>query len=74
MTESGGKVDFQLYRYIPSVAAAVIFIVLFVLTTLYHIYQLTKSRSWYFIAFVLGGICKSLSVSCPASPVREISY
>ncbi|KAK4863036.1 hypothetical protein LT330_010618 [Penicillium expansum] len=56
MTESGGKVDFQLYRYIPSVAAAVIFIVLFVLTTLYHIYQLTKSRSWYFIAFVLGGI------------------
>lgn len=61
MSDSEEYVDFQLYRYEPSVAAAVIFVVLFVLTTLWHLYQLIKSRSWYFIAFVLGGICEFFS-------------
>ncbi|CAG7999982.1 unnamed protein product [Penicillium salamii] len=56
MSDSEGHIDFQLYRYTPSLPAAVIFIVLFVLTAAYHIYQLVKCRAWYFIAFVLGGI------------------
>jgi hypothetical protein len=60
MSDSEDHIDFQLYRYAPSVAAAVIFIVLFVLTTVYHLYQLIKYRSWYFIAFVVGGICECL--------------
>ncbi|CRL30386.1 RTA1 like protein [Penicillium camemberti] len=63
MGDSGGDIDFQLYRYTPSFAAAVVFIVLFFLTTLYHICQLVKSRSWYFIAFVMGGIRKLLNLS-----------
>ncbi|KAJ5691897.1 hypothetical protein N7462_001320 [Penicillium macrosclerotiorum] len=56
MSTSGEHVAFQLYRYTPSLPAAVIFAVLFILTTVYHIYQLAKSRSWYFVAFVLGGV------------------
>ncbi|CAI7599649.1 unnamed protein product [Penicillium manginii] len=56
MGDSEGHIDFQLYRYTPSVAAAVIFIVLFLLTTAFHLYQLIKCRAWYFSAFVLGGI------------------
>lgn len=55
------EIDFKLYRYTPNVAAAAIFVVLFAITTLYHVYQLYKARAWYFIAFVVGGICKRQS-------------
>ena len=61
MSDGSGQIDFQLYRYTPNLAAAAIFIVLFTLTTIYHTYQLIKTRAWYFIAFVLGGICESNS-------------
>jgi hypothetical protein len=61
MSDSGQHIDFKLYRYTPSVAAAVIFIILFIITTIFHLWQLIKSRSWYFIAFVLGGICEYYS-------------
>ncbi|KAK9851440.1 hypothetical protein MYU51_009747 [Penicillium brevicompactum] len=56
MGSSEGHIDFQLYRYTPSLPAAVIFIVLFVLTTACHVYQIIKCRAWYFTAFVLGGV------------------
>ncbi|KAJ6098475.1 protein RTM1 [Penicillium canescens] len=42
---SGGKIGFELYRYTHSVLAAVIFIVLFVLATTYHFYQLIRNNS-----------------------------
>jgi len=58
MSDNNGYIDFKLYRYTPNVAAAVIFIVLFTLSTAYHSYQLIKCRAWYFIAFVIGGICE----------------
>lgn len=47
----------NLYGYKPSIPAAAIFIILFAVTTLYHGYQLTKARCWYFIPFVVGGVC-----------------
>lgn len=56
MSDSSQHIDFKLYRYTPSVAAAAIFIALFIITTALHVWQLIKSRSWYFVAFVLGGI------------------
>lgn len=59
MSDKSGQYEFQLYRYTPSLVGAVIFIVLFLLTTAYHLYQLIRSRSWYFTAFVLGGICET---------------
>ncbi len=51
------SIDFQLYRYTPSQAAAGLFVALFSITTLYHAYQIGKARAWYFTAFVLGGVC-----------------
>lgn len=51
-------IDFQLYRYVPSLAAAILFVVLFVLITAYHLYQVVRMRSWYMLVFVTGGICK----------------
>jgi len=47
------------YRYIPSLAAAIIFIIIFGLLTTLHIVKMFKLRSWFFVPFVLGGISKS---------------
>jgi hypothetical protein len=44
------------YHYDPSMAAAVIFIVAFSLSGIYHTYQVIRLRSWYFIPFVVGSI------------------
>jgi hypothetical protein len=52
------KGTFSYYHYDPSVAAAVLFIVLFFLTTLLHMYQMIRTRTWFLVPFVLGGICK----------------
>lgn len=47
---------FEFYRYTPSIAAAVIFIILFSTTTALHIYQLIQTRTWSFLPLALGGL------------------
>jgi hypothetical protein len=49
---------FKYYHYDPSLAAATIFTLLFLSTTALHLYQLLRTRTWYFIPFVIGGFCK----------------
>ncbi|KAL4738373.1 putative RTA1 domain protein [Aspergillus similis] len=58
MSDSNGsdEVIFAFYRYDPSMGAAVLFTLLFIGTTGYHIFQMFKSRTWFFIPFVIGGI------------------
>lgn len=46
------------YLYDPSLAAAVIFAVLFGLSTVAHAFQLVRGRTWSFIAFLIGSICR----------------
>lgn len=46
---------FKLYRYNPSMAAAVIFALAFSITTLLHGYQMFRTRTWFFIPFFIGG-------------------
>jgi hypothetical protein len=46
------------YRYVPSMVAAVMFVVVFALTTILHTFQLVKKRTWYFVPLVVGGLCK----------------
>ncbi|KAF2635475.1 RTA1 domain-containing protein [Massarina eburnea CBS 473.64] len=48
--------NFAFYRYHPSLAAAVIFVILFGLTTLFNIIQICTRRTWYFIPLAIGGI------------------
>lgn len=55
---------FHFYAYTPSLAAAVIFIILFALTTALHAHQLSKIRAWYLIPIVIGGLCTHLSLPC----------
>jgi hypothetical protein len=63
MAEDGENIDFKLFRYNPSMAAAVIFIILFLLISTLHLYQMVRTRTWIFIPFVLGGFCMSTARS-----------
>ncbi|PYH48661.1 RTA1 domain-containing protein [Aspergillus saccharolyticus JOP 1030-1] len=52
--------QFTFYYYAPSSAAAGIFVVLFGLSTLLHLYQLARTHSWSMIPFVIGGILETI--------------
>lgn len=56
MSANGEK--YMLYHYNPSTAAACVFVVLFAVSAIVHTFQLVWKRTWYFIPFVIGGICK----------------
>jgi hypothetical protein len=43
------------YRFEPSVEANVVFVVLFSVSTLLHIFQIFRTRTWYLTALVAGG-------------------
>lgn len=83
MSDSSAPTDnpvYKLYRYTPNIVAAVIFLVVFAATTLYHIYQMIRARSWYFTPLVIGGICMfvfyflhliSISFQPPAPSIQD---
>ena len=52
----------NLYLYHPSLAAAVVFTVLFAVTGFLHLYQMVRIRTWYLIPLTVGGFC-----ACPKS-------
>ncbi|KAF2454164.1 RTA1 like protein-domain-containing protein [Lineolata rhizophorae] len=54
------------YDYDPSLAAAILFCVLFSLTTLLHLYQMLRTRTWYFIPFCVGGAFQVVGYACRA--------
>jgi hypothetical protein len=56
-THSEDEVIFAFYRYYPSMGGAVLFTLLFIGTTFYHMFQLFRTRAWYFVPFVIGGTC-----------------
>jgi hypothetical protein len=55
---SDGQGKFVFYHYDPSLVSAIIFATLFSVTTMIHIYQMSKSRAWYMTTLIVGGICK----------------
>lgn len=55
---AGAAFNFQLYRYTPSLAAAVIAVAIFAILTVLHMWRLLRVRAFYFTAFTIGGICK----------------
>ncbi|KAL4969919.1 RTA1 domain-containing protein [Aspergillus stella-maris] len=57
---AGDDNDHNIYGYNPSIPAAAIFIVLFGVSTAYHSFQLVKTRAFYFIPFIIGGIFQVL--------------
>ncbi|KAH8433946.1 RTA1 domain-containing protein [Aspergillus melleus] len=55
---------YKFYHYDPSGAAAVAFAAVFGLTTVTHLWQMFRSRTWYFIPFIIGGIFEALGYLC----------
>ncbi|EEQ91511.2 RTA1 domain-containing protein [Blastomyces dermatitidis ER-3] len=51
------------YKYTPSKAAAIVFIILFLPTTGFHTFQLVKRSVWFFIPVVVGGIFEIVGYS-----------
>lgn len=54
--QDDGLAGFEYYHYDPSMAAAVLFIILFLLTTALHFYQMIRTRTWFMTAFCIGGL------------------
>jgi hypothetical protein len=48
---------FELYHYNPSKAAAIIFLILFAVATVAHVFFMIRHRTWYLVPFVIGLIC-----------------
>ncbi|KAL4731977.1 hypothetical protein ACLX1H_000978 [Fusarium chlamydosporum] len=46
------------FEYLPNKPAAISFVALFGIVTLFHIIFLFVYRAWFFIPFILGGICE----------------
>lgn len=57
MAVDGGSFDFKLYRYVPSLTAAVIMTVLFGGLSTAHIFRLVRNKTWFCVPLVVGGIC-----------------
>ncbi|KAF5676729.1 RTA1 domain-containing protein [Fusarium denticulatum] len=49
------KGDFYLWSYVPSIPAAVIFIIVFLVLSLLHTWKMIQNRLWFCIPFVVGG-------------------
>jgi len=59
MSDQGDEAaDFRLFRYNPSLGAAILFTFLFALASAHHTWLLTVTRTWFFIAFAVGCWCE----------------
>lgn len=54
-TRGDEKIKFELYHYTPSLPAAVTAATIFAILTALHIWRMFRHRSFYFIAFTIGG-------------------
>ncbi|TVY59422.1 Protein RTA1 [Lachnellula cervina] len=61
MTQSSTDPNaFVFYKYHPSLIAAAIFVALFAITTLLHIFQAARARTFYFIPLIIGGLLECI--------------
>ncbi|CUS10030.1 unnamed protein product [Tuber aestivum] len=51
---------FEYYHYTPSLVGAVIFAACFFLSSGWHIIQLTRTKTWYFIPLVIGALMEAV--------------
>ncbi|KAI6758553.1 hypothetical protein HG530_010793 [Fusarium avenaceum] len=57
---SSDAFDFKLYRYDPSLPAAIVSVVIFAILTVLHTWRLFRVRAYYFTAFTIGGIFETV--------------
>lgn len=49
--------DVYLWKYLPSIPAAILFLVLFAALTSAHCWRMVKMRAWFCSTFAVGGLC-----------------
>ncbi|KAI8651839.1 hypothetical protein NCS55_01430500 [Fusarium keratoplasticum] len=59
------------YHYEPSLPAAVVFSCLFGSTSLLHLYQLWRTRTWFWTVFLVGGIFETFGYAARAENAVE---
>lgn len=64
---SGDDFDFKLYRYTPSLPAAIVSVAVFSILTGIHLWRMFRARAFYFTPFVIGGVRKFLPVGTHVS-------
>ncbi|KAL5365335.1 RTA1 like protein-domain-containing protein [Aspergillus floccosus] len=62
---------YKLYHYDPSAGAAVAFAAVFGLTTVVHIVQLVRTRTWFMTAFITGGFFEAIGYVCRYISAKE---
>ncbi|KPM38488.1 hypothetical protein AK830_g8110 [Neonectria ditissima] len=67
------ETDNDHYKYDPSVAAAVIFVIAFAISGLYHAFQIIKLKSYYFIPFLIGCAVETIGYGARAVNATEPS-
>lgn len=61
-----------IYQYAPSKPACILAAGLFGLSALYHLFQLIRSRAWFYTSLVVGALSKS-SLDCLNVPVLTLA-
>lgn len=62
---------YSLYNYTPSLAAAIIFLLLFVFLICGHIFFVWKHKTIFFITFVVGGLFEAIGYAARAVNAHE---
>lgn len=56
---------YKFWDYVPSIPAAVIFMLIFLVMTALHFWKLYKTRTGFCIAFTIGGLCMYTPIRIP---------
>ncbi|KAF6819278.1 Protein RTA1-like protein 8 [Colletotrichum plurivorum] len=62
---------FAFYRYEPSQAGAIAFAVLFAITTVLHVLQMYRTKTWYLTALIVGGVCETFGFGARAASASD---
>ncbi|KAM6506903.1 hypothetical protein FALCPG4_018721 [Fusarium falciforme] len=68
---AGAESTFSLYHYDPTIAGSVVFVLLFLATTVFHFWQLFRSRCWFMIPLATGGIFEIIGYAARAKSGDE---
>ncbi|KAK1236894.1 hypothetical protein MKX08_007842 [Trichoderma sp. CBMAI-0020] len=63
--------EFKLYHYNPTIGGAVVFVFLFLGTTGFHTYQSFRTRCWFVIPLIIGGIFEFIGYAARCASGKE---
>lgn len=72
-SSSDDAVTFALYRYIPSIPAAVVMAVAFGFLGVFYACRFIRERTYFFIPFIIGLLCKFPQLSFSNNCIANLS-